>query len=103
MLAYLLLKPTEVDPASWLAPRAPRLEGEYAPNAVLKNIQRLAAGIGRGPEGIGIDAEGRIVTGFDDGRIIRLSADGSRYEELANTGGRPAGHQLRGRWRADRR
>lgn len=91
VLAYLLLKPTEVDPASWLAPRAPRLEGEFAQNAVLKDVQRLAAGIGRGPEGVAIDAEGRIVTGFDDGRIIRLSADGSRYEDLANTGGRPLG------------
>ena len=91
LLAYLLVKPTEVDPASWLAPRAPRLEGEYEQNAVLKDIQRLAAGIGHGPEGVAIDAEGRVVTGFDDGRIIRLSADGSRYEELANTGGRPLG------------
>lgn len=91
LLAYLLLKPTEVDPASWLAPRAPRLEGAYAQNAVLKDVQRLAAGIGHGPEGVAIDAEGRVVTGFDDGRIIRLSADASRYEELANTGGRPLG------------
>jgi len=91
VLAYLLLKPTEVDPASWLAPRAPALAGKYAPNAVLKNIQRLAAGIGTGPEGIAIDGEGRVVTGFDDGRIIRLSADGGRYEVLASTGGRPLG------------
>ncbi|WP_293370299.1 SMP-30/gluconolactonase/LRE family protein [Nevskia sp.] len=91
VLAYLLLKPTPVDPVAWQAPQAPKLEGIYARNEVLKNIQRLAAGIGRGPEGIAIDAEGRILTGFDDGRVIRLSADGSRYEELANTGGRPLG------------
>lgn len=91
VMAYLLLKPTEVDPASWLAPRAPKLEAEYAPNAILKNVQRLAAGIGQGPEGIAIDGEGRVITGFDDGRVIRLSADGSRYELLADTGGRPLG------------
>ncbi|MDH4458688.1 MAG: SMP-30/gluconolactonase/LRE family protein [Nevskia sp.] len=91
VLAYLLLKPTAVDPVAWQAPAAPALVGAHAANARLKDVQRLAAGIGIGPEGIGIDADGSIVTGFEDGRVIRLSADAGHYEVLANTGGRPLG------------
>lgn len=90
-VAYLLLAPTDVDPVAWQPPRAPTAEGPFAVNDRLKDLQRLAAGIGTGPEGIGIDAEGRVITGFDDGRVIRLSADGRQYELLADTGGRPLG------------
>lgn len=90
-LACLLLMATEVDPVAWRAPVAPVLEGQYAPNMALKGLQRLAAGIGIGPEGIGIDEEGAVVTGFADGRVIRLAADGRHYQVLADTGGRPLG------------
>ncbi|MBA4284372.1 MAG: gluconolactonase [Xanthomonadaceae bacterium] len=91
VLAYLLLKPTGVDPVAWQAPVAPALDGPYAPNAALKDLQRLASGIGIGPEGIGIDDDGAVVTGFADGRVIRLSADARHYQVLADTGGRPLG------------
>lgn len=88
---YLLLKPTPVDPVAWAPPVAPKLEGPYAINAKLAGIQRLAAGIGHGPEGIAIDGEGRVVTGFEDGQVIRLSADGRQVQRLGRTGGRPLG------------
>lgn len=41
-----------------------------------------------------VDAEGRLITGLEDGRILRLSADGTRIEQLANTGGRPLGIEV---------
>ena len=44
-----------------------------------------------GPEAVLGDAQGRILTGLQDGRIVRLSSDGKALETLINTGGRPLG------------
>ncbi len=38
-----------------------------------------------------VDATGRLYTGVDDGRILRLSADGTEPTVIADTGGRPLG------------
>jgi sugar lactone lactonase YvrE len=38
-----------------------------------------------------VDAEGRLVVGVRDGRILRVSRDGRLVETLADTGGRPLG------------
>jgi sugar lactone lactonase YvrE len=51
---------------------------------------------GHGPEDVVVDAEGRIYTGVDDGRILRLSPDGQRIDVIADTGGRPLGLELYG-------
>ncbi len=92
LAAYLLLWPVAIDPQAWNPPAAPSLsEGPYANNDKLKNIERLADGYGVGPESINVDADGRVVTGFLDGRVVRFAADGSKPEVLANTGGRPLG------------
>ena len=42
-------------------------------------------------QAIAFDAQGRIYTGFVDGRVARFEPDGSGYALLANTGGRPLG------------
>ncbi|ELS50728.1 SMP-30/gluconolactonase/LRE family protein [Streptomyces viridochromogenes] len=53
---------------------------------------------GRGPEDVIADARGRVLTGVEDGRILRLDglADPgeARVEVLAETGGRPLGLEL---------
>lgn len=90
-VAYLLLWPTKLQPKSWTPPEAPPLEGVYALNDRLKGIERLAPDAGIGPEGVAIDAAGNVYTGYVDGRIVRVGADGKTVEELANTGGRPLG------------
>ncbi|XGP73901.1 SMP-30/gluconolactonase/LRE family protein [Actinokineospora auranticolor] len=46
---------------------------------------------GRGPEDVLIDDHGHLYTGVDDGRILRLTADGRRLDTIADTGGRPLG------------
>ncbi|MGW4527961.1 SMP-30/gluconolactonase/LRE family protein [Amycolatopsis sp. NPDC004378] len=51
---------------------------------------------GHGPEDVVVDGEGRIYTGVDDGRILRLSPDGTRIDVIADTGGRPLGLELYG-------
>ncbi|MEU6576802.1 SMP-30/gluconolactonase/LRE family protein [Streptomyces sp. NPDC046805] len=53
---------------------------------------------GRGPEDVVADAHGRVLTGVEDGRILRLDGladpDTTRVEVLAETGGRPLGLEL---------
>ena len=88
---YLLFWPTGMTPVAWTPPAAPKLEGVYAYNEKLKGIQKLAVGFGQGPEGINVDAVGRVYGGYADGRIVQLAPDGSTVTELANTGGRPLG------------
>ncbi|MDH6218994.1 SMP-30/gluconolactonase/LRE family protein [Streptomyces pseudovenezuelae] len=53
---------------------------------------------GRGPEDVVADSRGRVITGVEDGRILRIDglADSAkaRVEVLAETGGRPLGLEL---------
>ena len=88
---YLLLWPVPITPAAWIPPPAPTLSGPYEKNSKLAVIQRLSLGAGYAPEDVALDATGRIYAGFDDGRIIRLQADGTSPEVFANTQGRPLG------------
>ena len=94
LVTYLLSWPTGMEPVAWTPPPAPKLEGRYARNEKLKGIERLAEGAGKGPEGIFVDARGRIYSGYHDGRVVRLSADGTQLTELFNPGGRPLGITL---------
>ncbi len=50
--------------------------------------------LGTGPEDVVVDATGRIITGLEDGRILRVSPDGSAVEVLAHTGGHPLGVEI---------
>jgi sugar lactone lactonase YvrE len=92
VLAYLLFAPAGIEPVAWQPGAVPSSErGPYARNEILKAIERIAPNIGKGPEAIAFDAQGRVYTGFDDGRLARFEPDGSGYTLLANTGGRPLG------------
>jgi sugar lactone lactonase YvrE len=51
---------------------------------------------GHAPEDVVVDGEGRVYTGVDDGRILRLSPDGRGIDVIADTGGRPLGLELYG-------
>jgi len=91
LLLYLLLWPVPISPAAWTPPEAPPLAGQFERNARLAGTQRLDTGGGLAPEDVAIDAQGRIYGGVEDGRIVRLQADGTRPESFANTHGRPLG------------
>jgi sugar lactone lactonase YvrE len=90
ILLYLLLWPVPITPGAWNPATAPALTGEYQQNSKLAGTQRLAS-LGFAPEDVAIDTENRIYAGVDDGRVIRLQADGSRPEVFADTHGRPLG------------
>lgn len=95
---YLLFWPVPISPVAWTPPPAPTLTGQYQQNSLLISTERLSLGTGTpspgagfAPEDVALDAEGRIYSGLDDGRIMRLQADGTRPEVFANTHGRPLG------------
>lgn len=91
VLAYLLLWPSPLTPKSWTPPVAPGLEGIYAQNDMLKGIEKLLPGFGVGPEAVAVDSTGNLYTGYVDGRVVQIAADGTTAKELVNTGGRPLG------------
>src|SRR6185369_5219821 len=98
IILYLLLWPVPISPAAWTPPLAPPLTAQYEQNSLLSNTERLSLGTGTpspgagfGPEDVTLDAEGRVYTGLDDGRIMRLQADGTKPETFSNTHGRPLG------------
>jgi len=91
LVAAFLIWPSPVDPVAFEPPEALSMEGVLAPNEKLDQAV-LPQGSSRlaGSEDVAVDAEGRIVGGLADGRIVRLYPDGS-VEEWADTGGRPLG------------
>jgi sugar lactone lactonase YvrE len=98
VVLYLLFWPVAISPQAWTPPPAPPLTGPYQQNSALAQTERLslgtgspAPGAGFAPEDVALDAAGRIYTGLDDGRIMRLQADGTGAQAFANTHGRPLG------------
>lgn len=49
---------------------------------------------GVGAEDVAVDADGRVITGVEDGRILRISNEGRQIEQVADTGGRPLGIEV---------
>lgn len=98
VVLYLLFWPVPISPQAWNPPPAPPLTAQYQQNSLLATTERLSLvtetpnpGAGFGPEDVALDAEGRIYSGLDDGRIMRLQADGTKPEAFSNTHGRPLG------------
>lgn len=98
VVLYFLFWPVSISPQAWNPAAAPTLTGQYQQNAALSTTARLSLGIGTptagngfAPEDVALDSEGRIYTGLDDGRIMRLASDGTAPEVFANTHGRPLG------------
>jgi sugar lactone lactonase YvrE len=73
-----------IDPVRWLPPPVDQLP--ELPEAPLTRVPVP----GNAPEDVVADAAGRIWTGVDDGRIIRIDPDG-KPTVVADTGGRPLG------------
>ena len=88
--AYLLFWPVPIDPVVWQPAANPGMSGPYAPNDRLSGVRRLPDA-GPGPESVAIDGGGRLYTGLQDGRVVRMLADGSGGETFVQTGGRPLG------------
>jgi sugar lactone lactonase YvrE len=91
VIAFLLTWPVPIDPVAWQAPPNPAYTRAFAPNERLARIEQLPIGDNHGPEAVALDTQGRIYAATAEGRIVRLTADGSHPENWADTGGRPLG------------
>lgn len=89
LLAYFSLWPVDIAPMGWeppaMAPSTAITKGS------LTSIERMGPNQGTGPEGVSLDASGRVYAGYLDGRVVRFSSDGGHVDVLANTKGRPWG------------
>jgi sugar lactone lactonase YvrE len=91
---YLLFWPVPISPQAWTPPTAPPLTGAYQQNQLLSGVERLPLvppGTGFAPEDVALDSANRIYAGLENGRIMRLQADGTNPQEFSNTHGRPLG------------
>lgn len=87
----LLWAVSPIRPAPWSLDPAPALEGYAAAQPGLGGVKRLVDGQVKGPEDVHWDAQGRIVTGLLDGRVVRLDPITGALETLGDTKGRPLG------------
>jgi sugar lactone lactonase YvrE len=98
IILYLVTWPVPISPQAWTPPPAPPLTMQYQQNSGLARVERLSLGTGSttpgsgyAPEDVALDAQNRIYSGVDDGRVMRLQADGTGPEVFSNTHGRPLG------------
>jgi sugar lactone lactonase YvrE len=89
LLAALLRSP--IEPEVWVPPPNPGFVDGFEPNSGLSGVT-LVDVQGYGPEDVWCTADGKWMTGLEDGRIVMVGPDGM-LETLGNTGGRPLGLQ----------
>ena len=85
---WLLFSPVPFEAGNIDLGENPTGKAPFETNSLLSNIDEIP--MEHGPEGVAIDAQGRVVSGFGDGRILRREIDGS-FTEIGNTNGRPLG------------
>ncbi|MGH3327500.1 MAG: SMP-30/gluconolactonase/LRE family protein [Streptomycetales bacterium] len=83
----------KVRPVVWKPPPVPARSRRSTGPRPLPPLRVMELG-GTGPEDVALDADGRVVTGLADGRLLRLSPDGRQVDTIASTGGRPLGVEL---------
>lgn len=94
-LAAGYLTESRLDPVEWNPDPIPEMSGPLAPNQELTGAPRVLTG--DGPEDVAFDAEGRLYTGLEDGRVVRTvdPVDGdtveAETETVATLSGRPIG------------
>jgi strictosidine synthase len=84
---------TAISPVAWTPPPVTPLEGPFAVNAELADVE-LWPVPGHGPEDVALDHDGRLVTGLGEGTILRFAPDGGTPEVLFSSGGRPLGIEV---------
>ncbi len=91
---YLLFAPVDIEPASYIPPPNPGLEGDFAKNSELEEKALLLEGIGHGPEDVAFGPDSLFYTGLSNGDIVRFEEGGVNLEKFVNTGGRTLGLQF---------
>src|SRR5436305_1182212 len=82
-----------VRPVVWRPPPRPARARSQISATPLPPLRLIEVG-GHGPEDVVVDADGTVVTGVADGRLLRVHPDTGLVENIADTGGRPLGVEL---------
>lgn len=92
LVGGFIVWPAKISPVAYQPPLDPGFADEFSFNDRLKASTVYALSDGHGPEDVAVDGQGRIYGGLQDGRIVRLSANGQKQEVFATIeGGRPLG------------
>jgi sugar lactone lactonase YvrE len=89
LILYLWLAPSLIEAQAWNPDPIPTLEGQYARNERLKQLQLIHQGQCYRCEDIAIDTLGALYGGEENGNIFKFY--GGERILLANTEGRPLG------------
>lgn len=85
------MTPPRLQPVRWHPPKAPARARRSTSAVPLPPLRVFDVG-GHGPEDVLVDpADGTVLTGVDDGRILRLQPGEATVTEVADTAGRPLG------------
>jgi sugar lactone lactonase YvrE len=82
-----VIRRSPIAPVRWQPPTPPVRAADRSRDFELK-VFRLP---GTSSEDVLVDTDGSVLTGLDDGRILRISADGNRIATVSRTGGRGLG------------
>src|SRR5688500_1710035 len=85
-------KPT-IAPVVWQPPPIPARAQAKASSPPAPSPHLIPIGA-VGPEDVAVDDDGRIFTGVEDGRILRVAPDGATVDMVTHVGGRPLGVEL---------
>ncbi len=91
-VVLFLVWPAPIDSRPFESGPLPALEGALAPNRALEACRRISEGEILHADKLLVDAAGRVYTGDESGRILRLDPDGRGGYDLqvrAEPGGRP--------------
>ncbi len=83
------MAPPKLSPVAWKSRKAPPRAARATSERPLPGLVRFTVP-GTGPEDVVVLDDGSVLTGVDDGRLLRLTADGT-MSVFAETGGRPLG------------
>lgn len=85
-----------IRPQRWTPPEDPGLAGVWSPTASLDEVE-LWPVPGPGPEDVVVDADGRVLTGLRDGRVVRFPEGGGEPAVVADLdGGQVLGIEVMG-------
>lgn len=79
---------SSIEPLAWTPPPMPELTGAYARDDKLVPIEWWAKQL-IGPEAITVQADGALLAGLKDGRVVKLKVGDDTPEVLFDTKGRP--------------
>ncbi|MCK5441688.1 MAG: SMP-30/gluconolactonase/LRE family protein [Maribacter sp.] len=93
LIIIFLLQSAPIAPAAYTPLKSPELVGVLGANDLLQKAELLVLGKTNGPEEVALDSQGHVYWGTQDGKIMRLKADG-KVDTFAETKGRPLGMQF---------